>query len=355
VTGSAKRVTQQDIARMTSVSQATVSLVLNGRAAAGARIAPATRERVLRVIEETGYVADPIARRLLAQRNQIIGVFTYEALFPTGHHDFYRPFLVGIERQAERRGLDLLLLTSAAAAGGPRRIFQPGSRLRLADGCVLLGLSLDHDDLTRLVADGRPFVAVGRRDDAGGPVPYVGADYPSAVAALVGRAAAAGHRRLAYLGQGAGPESYADRMVGFRAGVRAAGITARHEPVANRSLPAILDALTVDGVTAVFTEEHADAVALTALAEARGLRIPADLSIVTMGQPTRPEPAPTVEFSGLHIPRRQMGADALDLLAGLIDGSATRIQRLLDCDLVDGATLAPPSGASAAAISGAPQ
>jgi DNA-binding LacI/PurR family transcriptional regulator len=339
VTGSPKRVTQQDIARMTSVSQATVSLVLNGRAAAGARIAPATRDRVLRVIEETGYVADPIARRLLAQRNQIIGVFTYEALFPTGHHDFYRPFLVGIERQAERRGLDLLLLTSAAAAGGPRRIFQPGSRLRLADGCVLLGLSLDHEDLTRLVADGRPFVAVGRRDDAGGPVPYVGADYPSAVAALVARAAAAGHRQLAYLGQGAGPESYADRMAGFRAGVRAAGITGRHEPVENRSLPAILDALIADGVTAVFTEEHADAVALTALAP-----VPADLSIVTMGQPTRPEPAPTVEFSGLHIPRRQMGADALDLLAGLIDGSATRIQQLLDCDLVDGATLAPPRG-----------
>ena len=49
---------------MTGVSQATVSLVLNGRADADVRIAPETRERVLAAIRSTGYVADPIARRL---------------------------------------------------------------------------------------------------------------------------------------------------------------------------------------------------------------------------------------------------------------------------------------------------
>ena len=76
-----------------------------------------------------------------------------------------------------------------------------------------------------------PFVSVGRRDDAGGPVPYVGADYPTAVAALVRRAVALGHRRLAYVGHGAGPESYADRMAGFRAAVREAGVAGRRLPV----------------------------------------------------------------------------------------------------------------------------
>ena len=59
----AKRLTQQDIARMAGVSQATVSLVLNNRQDAGVRIAPETRARVLEVIRRTGYVANPIARR----------------------------------------------------------------------------------------------------------------------------------------------------------------------------------------------------------------------------------------------------------------------------------------------------
>ncbi|MDG4829018.1 LacI family DNA-binding transcriptional regulator [Solwaraspora sp. WMMD1047] len=345
-----RRVTQQDIARMTGVSQATVSLVLNGRADADVRIAPETRERVLAAIRSTGYVADPIARRLADRHNRIIGVFTYESVFPAGTGDFYHPFLVGIEECAEQLGCDLLLLTSAPVAGGRRRIFHRDNRLRLADGCVLLGRSLDRDELTRLVTEGHPFVSVGRRDDAGGPVPYVGADYPAATAELVHRAVATGHRRLAYLGQGAGPESHADRLVGFRAAVAEAGrtgtaVTGRHEPVADRSPAELLDALLAARVTAAFVEEYADGAAIAALARERGLEIPGDLSILALGDPTRPTPT-DLDLTGFRIPRRQMGWQAVEVLTGLLAGPADRsagaTQRLLACELVDGTTLAPP-------------
>lgn len=324
---------------MTGVSQATVSLVLNGRAEADVRIAPETRDRVLRAIQETGYVADPIARRLAARHNRILGVFTYEPVFPAANSDFYYPFLVGIEERAEALGCDLLLLTSSPVADGRRRIFHRDNRLRLADGCVLLGRSLDRDELTRLVAEGYPFVSVGRRDDAGGPVPYVGADYPAAVSALAQRAIDLGHTRLAYLGQGGGPESYADRMRGFAETATAAGAMTRHEPAADldRSLDAVLGA----GVTALFVEEYADAVTLLGLAAARGITVPGDLSVVTLGDPTRPTTPSEVELTGFRIPRREMGAQAVDVLMAELEGGATDRQRLLACDLVDGATLAP--------------
>ncbi|WP_162795329.1 LacI family DNA-binding transcriptional regulator, partial [Nonomuraea lactucae] len=188
MTSSSRRLTQQDIARMAGVSQTTVSLVLNNRAEGEIRISPETRERVLQVIRETGYVADPAARRLAERRNRILGVFTYEAVFPAESADFYHPFLVGIEECAEEAGCDLLLFTGATASGERRRIFSAESRVRLADGCVLLGRTVDRGDLARLLAEGVPFVSVGRRDDAGAPVPYVGADYPPAVRALVERA-----------------------------------------------------------------------------------------------------------------------------------------------------------------------
>ena len=332
--------TQQDIAKMTGVSQATVSLVLNGRAEADVKIAPETRDRVLRAIQETGYVADPIARRLAARHNRILGVFTYEPVFPAANSDFYYPFLVGIEERAEALGCDLLLLTSSPVADGRRRIFHHDNRLRLADGCVLLGRSLDRDELTRLVAEGYPFVSVGRRDDAGGPVPYVGADYPAAVAALTRRAVDLGHTRLAYVGEGGGPESYADRMRGFTETATAAGATTRHEPAAD--LTRNLDAALGAGVTALFVEEYADAVALLGIAADRGLSVPGDLSIATLGDPTRPTSPPDVELTGFRIPRRQMGAEVIDVLMALVEGNPADSQRLLACELVDGATLAPP-------------
>ncbi|MEV6157316.1 LacI family DNA-binding transcriptional regulator [Nonomuraea sp. NPDC052129] len=332
MTGSGRRLTQQDIARMTGVSQTTVSLVLNGRADGEVRISPETRDRVLQVIRETGYVADPAARGLAERRNRIYGVFTYEAVFPAEGADFYHPFLVGIEECAEEAGCDLLLFTSAKVEQGERRrIFSGESRIRLADGCVLLGRTIDRDDLSRLLTEGIPFVSVGRRDDAGGPVPYVGADYPPAMRALVERAAALGHRRMAYVGAGTGAESFADRLRGFTEGVAATGVEGLHLTTA--------DGLFDSGATVVFAEELADGVAIVESARARGLDVPRDLSILALGASTRPV-STDIDFAGFRIPRREMGRRAVELLTGVLERGGVP-QELLACELVEGSTLAP--------------
>ncbi|WP_376807292.1 LacI family DNA-binding transcriptional regulator [Catellatospora aurea] len=348
MTGARRRVTQQDIARMTGVSQATVSLVLNGRSDADVKLSAETREKVLRAIAETGYVADPIARRLAARHNRIIGVFTYEPVFPSANSDFYHPFLVGIEQQAEVLGCDLLLMTSAPVVDGRRRIFHGDNRLRLADGSVLLGRTIDRTDLARLLAEEIPFVSIGRRDDAGGPVPYVGADYAAATSEIVRRAVALGHDRLAYLGLGAGPESWADRGRGFREAVAQAAAYGAHyappgdpvEPAGDaaivvRDTAAVLDAALAAGVTAVVAEEHADGVALYELARERGV----SLSVATLGEPTRAALPTAVEFTSLRIPRQAMGAQAVEVLTALIEGAPGERQRLLPCEVVSGETL----------------
>ncbi|MFI7068305.1 LacI family DNA-binding transcriptional regulator [Kribbella sp. NPDC050124] len=336
----ATRLTQRDIARLAKVSQTTVSLVLNNRSDASARIPAETRDRVLKVIRETGYQADPLARRMLKQRNQILGVFTYESVFPSASGDFYHPFLAGIEDRAERLGWDLLLFTSAPVTAGRRRIFHENNRLRIADGCLLLGRQIPSDELARLIAEEYPFVSVGRRDDAGGPVPYVGAAYATATRIVVERAQALGHRRIAFAGPGAGAESSADRMQGFRQ----AAARAPHLPTADRSGGELLDELLDRKVTAVFVEERADAVALAEAAAERGVAIPGDLSVVALGDSTRPA-ASDIDFSGFHVPRRAMGLRAVELLEAVLSGTATDRQVLLPCELTDGTTLTPPKGA----------
>ncbi|MFJ8958203.1 LacI family DNA-binding transcriptional regulator [Lentzea sp. NPDC102401] len=329
----AKRLTQQDIARMAGVSQATVSLVLNNRTDGGVRIAPETRARVLEVIRRTGYVANPIARRLHDQRNRILGVFTYEAVFPSTRADFYQPFLEGIEEQAEVAGCDLLLFTSAKAAEGKRRIFSDNSRIRLADGCVLLGRSIDRDDLAQLVTEAVPFVSIGRRDDAGGPVPHIGADYPAAVRNLVDRSVALGHRKFAYVGAGTGAESSADRLRGFKQAVAAHGVEGTHVQFAG--LRQLLDA----GITAVLAEEVSDGAALVLAARERGLSVPGDLSVLMLGAATRPAPD-DVQLTGFRIPRREMGRRAVQALTEVLEHGTTP-QELLACEFVEGTTLGP--------------
>lgn len=340
----AGRLTQRDIARLAGVSQATVSLVLNDAKAAEGRIPDETRERVLKAIRETGYVADPIARRMAKGLNRILGVFTYEPAFPSAQADFFAPFLFGIEETAQQLGYDLLLLTGAAAPGGKRKIFSENNRLRLADGCVILGREFDRAELKRLVAGDYPFVAVGRRDPVGAPVPYVGADYVRATAELVRRTKSLGHTRLAYVGPANGAESSLDRWRGFSAELNGAELV-KHIPDVGGPAGPMLEAIRQSGATAAFFTELADAVVVEAAARGRQLSIPGDLSIVVLGSHIRPKQSGT-NFTTFSVPREEMARRATAMLADRIENRTVGEQILLACEIVEGETLAAPATGS---------
>nr|WP_114947352.1 LacI family DNA-binding transcriptional regulator [Microvirga calopogonii] len=335
-----RAVTQRDVARIAGVSQATVSVVLNGQTNALERIPLETRDRVARVIRETGYVADPIARRMVNKQNKIVGVFSYEPVFPSAQADFFLPFLLGIEQGAQSQSYDVLLFTSAGGEGGRRRIFTDNNRLRLADGCIILGREFDREELAQLVAGGYHFVAIGRRDDAGGPVPYVGVNYATATAALVRQAFEFGHHAFAYVGRKTGIEASFDRWEGFDRATRsatAAIVVGGDDP---RSAGSLISDLRDAGITVIFYEDLADAVHGAEAARSLGLRIPDDLSFVALGNPTRPVPT-QMNFTGFHIPREEMGRLAVEMLADALEGRPHQRQRLLACELVRGATLGP--------------
>lgn len=347
--------TQGEVARIAGVSQAMVSLVLNG--SDSVRVTPETRKRVQDALRETGYTVDILGRRLRGKGNRILGVFTYESVFPTGTGDFYGPFLVGIEEEAEAQGYDLLLFTSPGRRQGRRSVYEQGAnRLGIADGCILLGRHTDRDELARLVEERFPFVFIGRRESPSGPVSYVGADYSSATAELYERLWSLGHRRIALVGFGEESEPTADRRAGYLAASR------RH-----RKSPLVLDVddpvavlacLQQDGATAALVETTEMAEAIRTVGAQTGLRVPQDLSIGVLGDtdPTQTSRAARsaqprvsvgeVDWSMFRIPRRQMGISAVRLLVDLLSGerSIEEAQVLLPCEVAAGATMtAPPN------------
>ncbi|SDC94969.1 LacI family DNA-binding transcriptional regulator [Glycomyces harbinensis] len=347
MTGKPGKVTQREIARIAGVSQTTVSMVLNDRDGSNIRIPDATRERVRRAIEQSTYVADPAARRLAGLDNKILGVFTYESALTPESMDFYGPLLNGIERAAEGLGCDLLFFTSSPVEEGRRRLFHRNTRLRLADGCVLLGQQMDGDDLERLVTEQFPFVAVGRRDETDAHVPYVGIDYGALTDVLVARAAELGHERAVYVHRDRDSPTARDRLAAV---ARAEGGPLHVTPAAVgddlSGLPGLIagaaatvvfaeDAFLLEDVALVLGEAGLDlpgAVSLAALAEVRGHRLN-----------ERP-------LSGFHLPRQQIAAEALALLQQLIstppeEHGTVATQRLLQGEVAFGDTLVARGGA----------
>lgn len=120
--GRRARPRQAEVARLAGVSQATVSLVLSGRdLATGRPISAETRAKVLDAAHSLGYVPDPAASRLAAARNNLLGVFSFTATFPTDVRHSYYPFLVGVEQEAAAQGYDLVLFTGSSTGSGCRR------------------------------------------------------------------------------------------------------------------------------------------------------------------------------------------------------------------------------------------
>jgi DNA-binding LacI/PurR family transcriptional regulator len=350
-------VSQADVARHAGVSTGIVSSVINARDYGSIRVSDATRERVLASVRELGYVPDIAARNLARGSNRLIGVFTYEAMFPIGSQNFYHEFLVGIEEAAEQAEYHLLLVTGAKNEERRRSIYAGGvNHLRLADGGLLLGTNEISDEIVRLAGESYPFVFVGERAFPGVELSYVAGDYVEGTAELVGRAVALGHHRIA-MARALHPETIPARRAGFALARQRYGLSEADTPILplakdGESEPS--DALTPNrflaevvrrGITALVLENSAASVGLRSAAARRGLTVPGDLSLIGLsGAQFQLEGA---ELTELSVPRYEMGAEAVRLLLRLIDDPASAPQRArLSCGIREGSTLtAPPKPA----------
>src|SRR6056297_2228719 len=94
-----RRPTQVDVARQAGVSPAVVSTVLNGAGRGSVRVGPEAAARVRQAVRELGYVPNPVARNLAGGKNRILGMFTFESIFPIERPNCYSPFLIGFEAE----------------------------------------------------------------------------------------------------------------------------------------------------------------------------------------------------------------------------------------------------------------
>ncbi|GAA3209420.1 LacI family DNA-binding transcriptional regulator [Actinocorallia longicatena] len=337
--GQRRRARQADVAKLAGVSQATVSAVINGRGPETG-IPEQTVLRVQEAVRQLGYVANPAARSLRGKRNRLLGVHTFESIFPIDQLDFYHAFLVGIEQQAIADGYDLVLFASTEDPDGRRRIYRDGvNRLALADGSVLLGVEDGSTELAKLAAEGYPFVHIGRRTVPGSEIAWVGADYANATRDIVARLAGLGHRRIAYVTGPDRMEVFLDKEAGYRSGCADAGLPELMY-VTSQLDPAWVDAAHAGGVTAVLAENDVLGRQLVAALAERGMSAPADMSLVVLVTMTEDG------WSSLRIPRDEMGRGAVKMLTQILGGDPAlgEHQRLLPCGLPADDMIGPPRG-----------
>jgi len=325
-----------DVARRAGVSQPLVSLVIAGSPTA--RVADATRERVLRAAKELGYRPNVVARALVSRRSYALGLIVPELRNP-----FFTDVVSGVERVAAEQGYALLLCD---AMDVPAERHVEALRSRQIDGVIIDAMG-----------------AASLSPDALADLNVVLIDQPSDIyrcvtsdAAGAGRLAAEhllehGHRRIGFLGPASTLWAFRMRERGFAQALKAAGVGLRSDdfrraPATAAGGLAAMQALlaAADGPTAVFCANDLMALGALKACTAAGVDVPGAMSIIGCDD-IETARLVTPELTTVAVRAREMGARAARMLLRLVHGEAVRAMKPLAVRLaVRGTTGAAPAG-----------
>ncbi|MFL6125626.1 LacI family DNA-binding transcriptional regulator [Actinophytocola sp.] len=311
--------TVYDVAERANVSIATVSRVYRNPDS----VREQTRDRVLAVARELGYVPSGNARGLASRRTGVLGLCFPDYADPeidqsneVDEQTLYADEITrGMERAARRRGYALLI--AASLADGPQSLV--ASVAGRVDGFAVLARTIATEDLELMSRrlpvvmiagpreiDNLDHVEVANQDGARELTTHLTDDH--------------GLRRLAFIGGAAdSPDAHA-RFLGFQEALEKAGLPVPAEPDVRADFTqaggrAAARQLAERGPlprALVFANDQM-AIGAYGVLERRGVRIPEDVAVVgfdgiPLGRMVRPS------LTTVSQPMRRLGETAVNLL-----------------------------------------
>lgn len=322
VTARQKEITIKDVAKEAGVSIATVSRALNGQNG----ISESTRKYVLDICQKISYTPNAMARNLVMQKTETIGIIVPDIMSP-----FYAEIMVRAEEEAGRKGYQVLLCNSF------RSFEKEESYINLlmsnrVEGILIWPVGETSTKTLQRYSLRIPIVSLNRIEDDSN-VPYVCTDER-----LSGRIAteyliSRGCQNLIFIGMKWERFSHKCRAESFLEVAKEYGVQAEiwegksdyrtsFERGYNQFLQLIQSGEKIpDGIVAA-----SDATANGVVKAARecGLEIPTDFSII--GFDNISNDLPYIELSTVGISRKEQVLSAIDILERIRDNRKIPIQ-----------------------------
>lgn len=335
---SPSKVTIVDVAKKAGVSLGTVSRAINN----DVHVAPDTRERVLAVTRELGYVANRQARGLKGSRTNMIGM-----LVPDLGSGYIGEIIHGIDAELALSQRDLVLFTThrtaVKEAGYVANMVQG-----MADGLLLVLPRNPADYMGTLTRRNFPFVLIDHQGTAA-PCPAVGATNWQGAYNATEYLVKLGHKRIGFITGSMDLGAASERLEGYKSALHVL-----HIP----DDPGLIyegDFLQADGYsgaqvlldlndppTAVFASNDVMAMGVMDAVRSRGLRVPEDISI--LGFDDIPQAASVrPSLTTVRQPLEDMGRLAAQMLLDRIKNPEKEIYRVeLPTELIIRNSTMPP-------------
>ena len=313
--GRAARTTIREIADFAGVSIATVSRVVND----SGYVAASTRRAVESVIREHGYTANRNARALSGGRTGLVGVTV-----PRIHPAYFSVIVAGIAEALYEH--DMRIVVCPTLHEHDREVSLLERLMRgTTDGALLVLPEESSGELRTLMNDGYQFVVVDPRKRIDERVPTVSAAHSSGASQATRYLLGLGHRRIGAITGPRGWMATEERKRGYVAALAATGVLPDPELViesnfgvdGGRAAATALFEL-AEPPSAIFAFNDQLAIGAMHAALARGLRLPADLSIVGFDD-TVEAGLVTPALTTVRQPLAEMGRMAVSLLVRLLE------------------------------------
>ena len=321
-----EKLTIRQIAQLAGASRSSVSRVLNNHP----NVSPETREKVQKVIDETGYQPDPIARSLSGRRSQIIGLVIPLAIRSLFDDPFFPRLIQGISQACNSHDytLSLFLFHSREEE---EKLFDGIAHNQLLDGVIVTATRTGDALIPRLLDSQMPLVVQGRYDDP--RVSYVDVDNVTGAATAVAHLLRLGHERIATVAGPLDSTAAQDRKQGYLDALRDRGRPVDEALLASGDFTQAggyeaMQRLLPQRPDAVFVASDTMAMGVLQAIRGAGLGVPDDIALVgfdDLPQATMVEPALTTVRQPVH----RAGGLAVELLIERLENGAKLPRRLV--------------------------
>lgn len=269
-------VTIYDVAREANVSMATVSRVVN----ANQNVKPATRKKVLKVIEELGYRPNAVARGLASKKTTTVGV-----IIPDISNSMYAELARGIEDIATMYRYNIILSNSDQNQNKELQLLETMLGKQV-DGIVFMSDVISTELLYEMERSPTPIVLAGSIDESAA-IASVNIDYYGAAYEAVKKFIDNGHKKIAFI---SGPltsminKEY--KLKAYKAALSDAGIHFDENLIVecNNSYDEGIEAvqtLAPQEPTAYFVSNDEMSIGVIHGLEEHGKKIPADVEVIS--------------------------------------------------------------------------
>ncbi|WP_404355815.1 catabolite control protein A [Cytobacillus firmus] len=308
-------VTIYDVAREANVSMATVSRVVNGNP----NVKPATRKKVMEVIDRLGYRPNAVARGLASKKTTTVGV-----IIPDISSTFFAELARGIEDIATMYKYNIILSNSDQNI--EKELHLLNTMLgKQVDGIVFMGGNITTELVEEFEKSPVPIVLAGSIEETG-KIPSVNINYEQAAFDVTKSFIEKGHKDVALVvGPFREPINQEKKLAGYKRALEESEVSFREELVVegdytyDSGIEAFERLLDADPrPTAIFAGSDEMALGIVHGAEDKGYDVPKDFEVISSDN-TRLTLMVRPQLTSVVQPLYDIGAVAMRLLTKLMN------------------------------------